>query len=144
MASLEAVRLQLQARVVKQEELLDRNSAEAQRALSEMKAEMDQLKARHEVRGTHRHEVRGTHRHEVRGTHRHEVRGTHRHEVRALRRGEACISSRPATRCATGRRKTALPQDCFVLALNELEHVKTETCPKARHRSGRTQVFGCH
>ena len=120
MASLEAVRLQLQARVVKQEELLDRNSAEAQRALSEMKAEMDQLKARHEVRGTHRH------------------------EVRALRRGEACISSRPATRCATGRRKTALPQDCFVLALNELEHVKTETCPKARHRSGRTQVFGCH
>ena len=128
MASLEAVRLQLQARVVKQEELLDRNSAEAQRALSEMKAEMDQLKARHEVRGTHRHEVRGT----------------HRHEVRALRRGEACISSRPATRCATGRRKTALPQDCFVLALNELEHVKTETCPKARHRSGRTQVFGCH
>jgi hypothetical protein len=39
----------VQARVVKQEELLDRNTAEAQRALAEMKAEMDEAKARHEV-----------------------------------------------------------------------------------------------
>lgn len=42
-------RVRWQARVVKQEELLDRNTAEAQRALAEMKAEMDDAKARHEV-----------------------------------------------------------------------------------------------